>query len=88
MKYECSYNRVGPDDWPGGDEAWKDFRATQPVNAHSHIIAMMIGNSEMVPISQGVMQIGKYQNIMVIDADGQKGKARTILVQITGTKET
>jgi hypothetical protein len=32
-------------------------------------------------------QIGTYQNVMVVDADGQKGKARTILVQITGTKE-
>merc|ERR1719231_129444 len=51
-------NRIGPEDWPGGDDAWRDFRATQPVNAHSHIIAMMIGNSEMIPISQGVMQIG------------------------------
>ena len=77
---------MGPEDWPGGDEAWRDFRATQPTNAHSHIVAMLIGNSEAVPISKGVMQIGKYQNVMVVDADAQKGKTRTILVQVTGTR--
>ena len=42
--------RVGPPDWPGGDEAWREFRRTQPVNTHSHLIAMMLGTSECVPI--------------------------------------
>lgn len=78
--------RVGPPDWPGGDEAWRAFRATQPVNTHSHLIAMMLGTSESIPISQSKMQIGTYQNIIILDADGQVGKSRTILVQVTGTK--
>ena len=76
--------RVGPDDWPGGDEAWRDFRRTQPGNTHSHLIAMMLGTSESIPISEGVMQKGKYQSILVADMDGPK--TRSIAVQITGGK--
>ena len=78
--------RVGPDDWPGGDEAWREFRRTQPVNAHSHLVAMMLGTTESIPISKGVMQKGKYQNIMVADIDGNPPKCRTIGIQIMGTK--
>lgn len=76
--------RVGPDDWPGGDEAWRDFRRTQPGNTHSHLIAMMLGTSESIPISEGVMQKGKYQSVLVADMDGPK--TRKIAVQITGGK--
>lgn len=76
--------RVGPDDWPGGDEAWREFRRTQPVNTHSHLIAMMLGTTECIPISGGVMKKGKYQSILVADMDGPK--TRGIAVQVTGGK--
>ena len=79
--------RVGPPDWPGGDDAWREFRASQPVNAHSHLIAMLAGTSESVPIHEGAMKIGTYQNIIIIDADGCDGtKKRNIAVQVMGTK--
>jgi len=77
--------RVGPPDWPGGDVAWRAFRATQTPNAHSHIIAMLCGTSESIPIHSGALSIGKYQNIIVVDADGPKEK-RTIVVQVMGDK--
>ena len=77
--------RVGPSDWPGGDDAWRAFRATQTPNAHSHIIAMLCGTSESIPITKGALSIGKYQNIIVVDADGPKEK-RTIVVQVMGDK--
>ena len=76
--------RVGPEDWPGGDEAWREFRRTQPVNTHSHLIAMMLGTSESIPISGGEMKKGKYQSILMVDIDGPK--SRGIAVQITGGK--
>ncbi|OEU10046.1 hypothetical protein FRACYDRAFT_271179 [Fragilariopsis cylindrus CCMP1102] len=76
--------RVGPEDWPGGDEAWREFRRTQPVNTHSHLIAMMLGTSECIPISGGEMKKGKYQSILMVDIDGPK--SRGIAVQITGGK--
>lgn len=75
--------RIGPSDWPGGDVAWREFRASQPVNTHSHLIAMVLGTSESIPIHEGLMKIGKYQNIIIADADGPK--SRNIAVQITGT---
>lgn len=82
--------RTGPPDWPGGDEAWRAFRATQPVNAHSHILAMVLGNSESIPIHKGEMKIGTYQQILVVDVDGcapgGERKKRSISVQITGSK--
>ena len=76
--------RTGPSDWPGGDEAWREFRRMQPVNTHSHLITMMLGTSESIPISGGVMKKGKYQSILVVDVDGPK--SRGIAVQITGGK--
>lgn len=75
--------RVGPPDWPGGDSAWRAFRATQPVNAHSHLIAMCLGTSESIPVTKGELRIGTYQNVIVVDADGPK--KRSIAVQVTGT---
>lgn len=58
--------RSGPSDWPGGDVAWREFRAKEPFNAHSHLIAIALGTSESVPISKGAMRIGTYQNIIVV----------------------
>lgn len=77
--------RLGPNDWPGGDKAWRIFRSTQPPNAHAHLIAMLLGTTETIPIHQGQLQIGKYQNILVIDSDGPK--TRTIGIQITGSTD-
>lgn len=37
------FYRFGPSDWPGGDDAWRAFRLKEPVNAHSHLIAMLLG---------------------------------------------
>ena len=45
---------------------------------------MLLGTSESIPIHQSVMKIGKYQNIIVVDADGPK--TRNIAIQITGMK--
>lgn len=52
--------------WPGGDEAW---RAQEPVNAHSHLLVMLLGASETVPIHKGRLMLGTWQSlIMVVDA--------------------
>lgn len=75
--------RQGPSNWPGGDAAWREFRSKEPPNAHAHLIAMLLGTSESIPISNSEMKIGQYQNIIVVDADGPK--TRSIAVQITGS---
>ena len=76
--------RVGPPDWPGGDEAWRNFRAGESPNAHSHLIAMTVGTTESIPIHNAAMTIGKYQNVILVDVDGPK--KRTVCVQVMGDK--
>jgi len=73
--------RNGPPGWPGGDEAW---RKQEPVNCHSHLIAMLLGTSESIPIHKGELKIGTWQSIIMAELDGPR--TRSIAVQITGTK--
>ncbi len=48
-------------------------------NAHSHIIASLIGNSLCIPIINGSMDLGTWQSILFIELDGPR--TRTITVQ-------
>jgi thiamine phosphate synthase YjbQ (UPF0047 family) len=71
--------RSGPPDWPGGDEAW---RAQEPINAHSHLLVMLLGSSESVPIHKGELKIGTWQSVILAEFDG--ARKRTVAVQVTG----
>ena len=51
-------------------------------NADAHIKASILGPSEMIPIKDGKLQLGKYQSPMVVELDGPR--TREIIVQITG----
>jgi len=81
--------RAGPPGYPGGDDAWRAMRMKEPPNAHSHVIQFVVGTTEAIPIHEGKMTIGTFQNIIVVDADGPTGdlgspKTRTICVQVQG----
>ena len=54
----------------------------EPENAHSHLIALMLNNSETIPIVEGKLALGTYQSILFFELDG--ARKRNILVQITG----
>jgi len=71
--------RRGPPGWPGGDEAW---RAQEPENAHSHLLSMLLGNSETVPVVNGELMIGTWQSVMLVELDGPR--RRTVGVQAVG----
>jgi len=71
--------RRGPAGWPGGDEAW---RAQEPVNAHSHLLSIMLGNSETIPITRGQLALGTWQSVLLVELDGPR--RRTVGVQIVG----
>ena len=51
-------------------------------NADAHIKASILGPSEMIPIKEGKLQLGKYQSPMVVELDGPRN--RELIVQITG----
>jgi len=54
----------------------------EPVNAHSHLMAMMLHNHEVVPVIDGKLALGTYQSILLFDLDGPR--KRTVLCQVVG----
>ncbi len=54
----------------------------EPENAHSHLAAMLLGSSEVIPVSEGRLVLGQYQSIMLVELDGSR--ERTVAVQIYG----
>lgn len=60
----------------------KNIPEDEPINAHSHLIAMMLNNSEVIPIIDGKLGLGTYQSVLFFELDG--ARQRTILCQIWG----
>ena len=56
--------------------------ADEPENAHSHLMAITLSNSEMVPIVEGKLALGTYQSVLLFELDGPRH--RTVSVQICG----
>lgn len=54
----------------------------EPQNAHSHLMAMTLSTSEVIPIIEGKLALGTYQDVLFFELDGPRD--RTVLVQITG----
>ncbi|MGK7898349.1 MAG: secondary thiamine-phosphate synthase enzyme YjbQ [Xenococcus sp. (in: cyanobacteria)] len=60
----------------------RDVPPDEPENAHSHLMAMMLNNTEIIPIVDGKLALGTYQSILFFELDGSR--KRNILVQING----
>jgi secondary thiamine-phosphate synthase enzyme len=41
-------------------------------NAHSHIKAAILGPSELIPVQDGQLLLGKWQEIMLVEFDGPR----------------
>lgn len=54
----------------------------EPENAHAHLIAMLLGNSETLVIQDGVLVLGQYQSILLLEMDGPRD--RKLAVQVLG----
>jgi len=59
------------------DRTWGDG------NGHSHLRASLIGPSVTLPLSQGELVTGTWQQIVFIDFDN-RGRQRKIAVQVMG----
>lgn len=57
------------------DATWHDG------NGYAHIRASIVGNSTMVPLIDGALQLGTWQQIVLVDFDN-KPRTRTVYVQI------
>lgn len=54
----------------------------EPMNAHSHLMAMLLSTSEIVPIVEGKLALGTWQSILLLELDGPR--QRTVGVQLSG----
>ncbi|HEY9602172.1 MAG TPA: secondary thiamine-phosphate synthase enzyme YjbQ [Allocoleopsis sp.] len=60
----------------------RDVPDDEPMNAHSHLMAMMLSTSEVVPVVDGQLALGTWQSVLFFDLDGPR--KRTVFVQISG----
>lgn len=54
----------------------------EPENAHAHLIAMLLGNSEVLAVHNGAPVLGRYQSLLFLEMDGPR--ERTLAVQVLG----
>lgn len=54
----------------------------EPMNAHSHLMAMTLSNSELIPVVDGKLALGTYQAILLVELDGPR--QRRFRVQVAG----
>lgn len=70
--------RIAPSNIPyAHDQRWGDG------NGFSHVRAALLGPSLTVPILQGSLALGTWQQIAFIDFDN-RGRGRNIVVQVMG----
>lgn len=60
----------------------RDVPEDEPINAHSHLLAMMLSTSEVIPIIDGNLALGTWQSVLFLELDG--ARKRTVSVQISG----
>lgn len=77
-------NKLAPtnDKYLHNDIKQRDCPADEPENAHSHLMAMLLGSSETIPVTARKLAIGQYQAVLLVDLDGPK--ERTVNIQIIG----
>lgn len=67
---------VPPEDDYAHNEAHHDD------NAHAHIVTGVIGRQSTIPVTDELLALGTYQDILLVELDGPQ--ERTITVQIRG----
>lgn len=57
------------------DDTWHDG------NGYAHVRASIVGNNTYVPLIDGALQLGQWQQIVLVDFDN-KARTRVVYVQI------
>jgi secondary thiamine-phosphate synthase enzyme len=58
-------------------------RLNHDTNSHAHQRASLIGPSEVVPVIDGRLALGTWQQLVLIDFD-DRPRERTVIVQVAG----
>lgn len=51
-------------------------------NGHSHCKAILLGNSEVIPVEKGKLLLTERQNVFAVEFDGSR--KRDVVIQVTG----
>ncbi len=70
-------NLIPPSRGYGHEQAWHDG------NGHSHLQATLLGPSLAVPIADGKLMLGTWQQIVHLECD-VRGRQRTVVVTVVG----
>ncbi len=65
------------------DGDYEHNRLNHDTNSHAHQRASLIGASETVPVIDGRMALGTWQQLVLIDFD-DRPRERTVIVQVLG----
>jgi len=78
------FNALIPADRPclHNDIDLRDYPPDEPGNAHSHLIATLLSQSEVIMVVQGELQLGSWQSLLFIVQDGPR--KRGINLQLWG----
>ena len=59
--------------WKHNDlELRPNIPADEPRSAHAHLQALLLGNQAVVTVSNGELQLGRYQDVIVVELDGPR----------------
>jgi secondary thiamine-phosphate synthase enzyme len=58
-------------------------RLNNDTNSHAHIRAAIVGPSETVPVRDGRLALGTWQQLVLVDFD-DRPRQRTVVVQVIG----
>lgn len=77
--FKAALNRLAPPDIEYAHEkAWHDG------NGHSHVQAALISPSIVLPVRNGVLKLGTWQQVVAVNHDNRP-RNRSIEVTVTGT---
>ena len=67
---------------PGDDRGeYAHNRLNHDTNAHAHLRAALVGASESIPVVDGALLLGTWQQVVLIDFD-DRPRERTVFVQV------
>ena len=66
----------------GGFSSVEEFMSQEPINAHAHIQAMLLGNSVTVGVEDGHLRLGSWQSIMFVELDGPRKQRKAALTLV------
>lgn len=68
---------------PEGDYRHDEHTVDDRPNGRSHLMAMLLGASETIPMDDGELALGKWQSIFIVELDGPRN-GRQVTVKVIG----